>query len=118
MYGFLEFYCIDVCLQLLDCDNDVMIISLNLLAVSQKFVSLFVALRLTNRQLWLDGKASKPMEYVSSAKQRTIPGQTDTDLAEWQVQSWTIITVWQKHHVFLDLLIRPASSDKWEAPIS
>ena len=74
-----------VCIQL-DCDND-MIISLKLLAVSQKFISLLVALRLTNRQLWLDGKASKPMEYVSSAKQRTIPGQTDTDLAEWQVQS-------------------------------
>ena len=74
-----------VCIQL-DCDN-AMIISLKLLAVSQKFISLLVALRLTNRQLWLDGKASKPMEYVSSAKQRTIPGQTDTDLAEWQVQS-------------------------------
>lgn len=75
-----------VCIQL-DCDNDMMIISLNLLAVSQKFVSLLVALRLTNRQLWLDGKDSKPMGYVSSPKQRTIPGQTDTDLAEWQVQS-------------------------------
>ena len=75
-----------VCIQL-DCVNNMMIISLNLLAVSQKFVSLLLALRLTNRQLWLDGKASKPMEYVSSPKQRTIPGQTDTDLAEWQVQS-------------------------------